>query len=468
MTQHATATALTQDLRDGRLSAVDLMAQTYAQIEAWNPATNAIVSLLPHDQAMAQAQVADGQAATGPLHGLPMAIKDLAHAKGFVTSMGAPLCANQDPAPVDEIMVARLHKAGALIIGKTNTPEFGLGSHTTNPVFGPTRNPWDLTRTPGGSSGGAAVALATGMLALADGSDMMGSLRNPAGWTGTYGLRPSWGAVPSEPAQDSFLHQLSTLGPMARNPQDLALLLSVQAGPDPRQPHGMTLPPPGPARPLRIGWLGDWQGAYAMEPGVLSTCEAALQVLEGVGHMVTPMGADFAADALWSSWTTLRSWQVAAGLAPLVKRKADRDALKPAAEWELQRGLSTSAMEIHDASVIRSQWFAQARALFDKVDVLALPSAQCWPFDHALDWPKEIAGRKMDTYHRWMEVVVPASLIGLPAIAVPAGLSAQGLPMGLQLIGPRLSDYALIALAQGFHEAAPWAGTLPQQPNERL
>jgi len=263
------------------------------------------------------------------------------------------------------------------------------------------------------------VALATHMLALADGSDMMGSLRNPAGWNGVYGLRPSWGRVPSEPKGDTFLHQLATNGPMARNPADLALLLDVQSGADPRQPHGYDSPLIGAklatgTRP-RLAWLADWGGAYPMEDGVLATCEAALN-----GWDVDLIAPLFPAADLWEAWTTLRSW-----------------------------GQGLRVADINRATLIRSQWFARAAALFENYDALVLPTAQCFPFPIEWDWPTEIAGAKMDTYHRWMEVVIPASLIGLPALAVPI----KGAAMGLQFVGPRGSDARLLEIGQRWEDA---------------
>ena len=240
-------------------------------IERHNSRVNAVISLSDPDDLMKQAEAAD-QVPTeqrGLLHGEPIAIKDLANAAGFETSMGSPFF-KKNHVKTDDIMVARMRAAGAIIIGKTNTPEFGLGSHTFNPVHGATGNAYDATRSAGGSSGGAAVALATGMIRYADGSDMMGSLRNPGAWNNVYGFRPTYGRVPSEPMGDNFLHQLSTLGPMARTPRDLAALLDVQSGADPRQPHGarydLTLGPiDAPVAGRRIGWLGDWGGAFAME-----------------------------------------------------------------------------------------------------------------------------------------------------------------------------------------------------------
>ncbi|GGX46883.1 amidase [Tateyamaria omphalii] len=460
------ALALRAQLDAGNITAETLMERTLDRIAAINPKVNAIVSLRDADTLMSEARAADAAPKAGWLHGIPMAIKDLANAKGLLTSMGSPLFAGQ-VAPSDDVMVARLRAAGAIIIGKTNTPEFGLGSHSINPVFGATRNPYNAECSAGGSSGGAGVALATGMLSVADGSDMMGSLRNPAGWNNVYGMRPSWGLVPSEPMGDSFLHQLSTNGPMARTPSDLAALLDTMAGSDPRQPHGVDAPPTlpqieGGADGLCVGWLGDWGGALPMAAGVLDLCKAALTEMEVLGVTVDAIDAPFDRDEIWSSWITLRSWAVAGNLDVLYADPAKREHLKDTAIWEIERGLGLSAMEVHRASVIRSHWFKAATVLFERYDVLVLPSAQMWPFDVSMDWPSEIGGTAMDTYHRWMEVVVPASLLGLPAVCVPAGFGGpHDLPMGLQLIGRRGSDALLLRLAQAWHDMTDWPARRP-------
>ncbi len=280
------ATSLAALIGQGAVAPSELMAATLERIAAVNPAVNAVVSLRDGDALMAEARAADGAPRRGWLHGIPMAIKDLADVAGLPTTQGSPLFAGAVAAR-DDLMVARLRAAGAIIIGKTNTPEFGLGSHTFNPVFGVTRNPFDLARSVGGSSGGAAAALATGMVAVADGSDMMGSLRNPAAWNGVYGMRPTWGLVPPEPEGEMFLHQLSTLGPMARTPRDLGALLATMSGPDPMQPHGrpaLAMPALRAAGPRRIGWLGDWGGVLAMEPGLLAAAEGAVARLAALGH----------------------------------------------------------------------------------------------------------------------------------------------------------------------------------------
>jgi amidase len=423
------ATSLSALIGQRAVSPAEVMAAVLARIGAVNPAVNAIVSLRDGDMLLAEARAAENGPRKGWLHGIPLAVKDLADARGLPTSQGSPLLAGQ-VARADDVVVARMRAAGAIIIGKTNVPEFGLGSHTFNPVFGATRNPFDLGRSAGGSSGGAAAALATGMVAVADGSDMMGSLRNPAAWNNVYGMRPTWALVPPEPEGEMFLHQLSTLGPMARTPRDLGGLLDVMAGPDPQQPHGRGQFRMGLLRPAerrRIGWLGDWGGAYPMEAGVLAAAEGAVRRLESLGHVVEAVAPPFDAGRLWESWTTLRSWAVAGSLGGL-----DLAALKPEAQWEVTRGAALSAAETYDA--------------------LVLPAAQVWPFPVEERWPAEIAGRAMDTYHRWMEVVVPVSLIGLPCVALPCG-TVEGLPHGLQLFGPRGADMALLEIAEGWEAA---------------
>ncbi|WP_170390396.1 amidase [Ruegeria arenilitoris] len=456
------AADLLEKLATGHLSAVELMRATLDRIAQVNGQVNAIVALQDENVLMAQARDADDKSGRGPLHGLPIAVKDLVNVAGIASTQGSPVFRDHVPA-VDDLIAARLRAAGAILIGKTNTPEFGLGSHTFNPVYGATRNPYDPARSCGGSSGGAAVALATGMVALADGSDMMGSLRNPAAWNNVYGFRPSWGRVPSEPQGDLFLHQLSTLGPMARSPQDIGLLLDVISGPDPRQPLSVSCDPVTPLSVesldgMRIGWLGDWGGAFPTEEGILTQCSNELAIFEGLGATVEDVPPPFDAERLWDSWITLRSWNVAASLLPLADRK---DVLKDTAQWELERGLAQTAMEVHAASVTRSDWCRRAVELFAEYDALVLPAAQVWPFPVDQPYPRSIGGVAMDTYHRWMQVVTPVSLIGLPCLSIPAGFGPGGLPMGMQLFGPRGSDAQLLALGAAYHAVTHWPQKRP-------
>ena len=452
-------------LQEREISAEELMRLALARIAAVNGAINAVVSLREETELMSEARAADATPRSGWMHGLPLAVKDLSNVKGLPTTCGSPIFEGEI-ATNDDIMVARMRAAGAIIIGKTNTPEFGLGSHTFNPVHGVTRNPFDPSRSAGGSSGGAAAALACRMLPIADGSDMMGSLRNPAAWNNVYGFRPSWGRVPSEPVGDIFLHQLATNGPMGRSPRDVAALLDVQSGPDPRQPHGCAFDPvlpqiDKPLGKLRIGWLGDWGGAYPIEAGLLEHCAAALPGLKDLGMTIEPVPAPFEAESLWQAWTTLRSWAVAGGSAPLFEDPATRDLLKAEAIWEIEKGLGFSGLDIHRASEIRSEWFRKAARLFEDYDAMLLPCTQVWPFPADWRYPKEIAGKKMDTYHRWMEIVIPVGLIGLPCLNLPIGLGANGLPAGLQLFGPRGSDAKLLAIGQLWHGATDHAAQRP-------
>lgn len=460
---------LTAALRDGELSAEAVMQATLARIAARNGAVNAIVDLREAEVLMGEARAADATPPErrGVLHGLPVAVKALSDVKGMRTTEGSPLYADR-MASKDSAFVAHMRAAGAIFIGKTNVPEFGLGSHSYNPVHGVTRNPYDATRTAGGSSGGAGAALALNMVALADGSDMMGSLRNPAGWNNVYGFRPSWGVVPKETGGESFWQQLSTIGPMARSPRDCALLMSVIAQPEPGVPFNMpaqewTLPEDCTAQGMRVGWLGDWGGAMPMEEGILGLSEAGLKELSALGATVEPVAPPFDAEAMFQSWSALRAFALAGELADVYEDPAKRERLKPAAQWEVKRGIEMTAMDLQRATRLRSDWFVQAARLFEDYDVVALPVSQVFPFPADWDWPKEIAGVKMDTYHRWMQVMVPASLLGLPAISVPVGFGTTGLPMGVQIIGAKGQDGKVLRVAQAYHDATNWPERHPPQ-----
>ena len=451
-------------LAAGALTAEALMEATLARIAAVNPGLTAIVALRDADALMAEARAADRAPRRGWLHGMPFAVKDLADVAGLPTSQGSPALAGQ-VAAADSGLAARLRAAGAIFIGKTNVPEFGLGSHSANPVHGTTVNPYDRACSAGGSSGGAGAALAARMVAVADGTDMMGSLRNPAAWNNVWSLRPTWGLVPSERGGDSFLHCVSTAGPMARSPADLARLLATLAVPDPRRPFGRPVPDlsglDAPVAGMRIGWLGDWGGAWPIEPGLLDCARAALGVLEGLGCHVEELAPPFPAPALWESWTVLRSFALAGGIAALYDDTAARAVMKPEAVWEIERGRALTAPQVQAASEIRSAWYARAAELFERVDALALPATQVWPFPAGIDWPKEIAGQGMDSYHRWMEVMVPVSLAGLPCLGMPAGFGAAGLPAGVQVFGSAGGDAMLLRLASAYHAETRWPQRRP-------
>ena len=444
----------------------EVMAACLDRIAAVNPAINAVVSLRDRDALMAEARALDDAPPNGALFGLPVAIKDLAPTKGIRTTWGSPIHAGHVPA-ADALMVARIKAAGAIVIGKTNTPEWGHGSHSFNPVFGVTRNPYDLTRSAGGSSGGAAAALAARMVPLADGSDMMGSLRNPAAFCNIYGFRPSYGRVPGDALGDTFMATLATEGPMGRSVEDVARFLGVLAGANPAVPFGLPggdfTGDPAEMTGLRIGWLGDWGGAYPCEPGIVDLCLAGVKVLEDQGAVVEAVAPPFPAERLWQAWMTLRAFLNAGAKGALRDDPAKWAQLKPETQWEIAQGLSVTAAQVYEASTIRSRWYARAAGLFDRFDALVMPAAQVWPFLADWRWPEAINGRAMDSYHRWMEVVVPVSLIGLPSLAVPCGFGAQGLPMGMQIIGRFGADARVLAMGEAYHRATDWPGRRPPQ-----
>ncbi len=446
------------------------MAATLERIAARNLDLTAIVALREPDALMADARAADETAPRSWLHGLPVAVKDLVDVAGIPSTSGSPIFANNVPTQ-DHLLAARLRRAGAILIGKTNVPEFGLGSHSMNPVYGTTKNPYDHSRTAGGSSGGAGAALAAGLISVADGSDAMGSLRNPAGWNNIYSLRPTYGLVPAQPGGDVFMHPLSSLGPMGRSPRDVAGLLQVIGGADSRVPFARDVPAlelEADVSGMRLGWLADWGGAYPMEDGILDTCVTALTALEDLGCTVEVLPAPFPAADLWQSWTTLRSFASAGALRALHADPARRSDLKPELHWEIERGLALGAEEVLAASETRSAWFQRLGDVFQRYDALVLPSAQCWPFPAEWRYPEVIAGRFMDTYHRWMEVVVPVSLVGIPAVTLPAGFGAvQDLPIGLQVFGPAGADARLLQLAHAYDAATGWPRRRPPPETSR-
>ena len=446
-----------------QVSCQEVMHSTLERIARLNPQSNAIVSLQEPELLMAQARERDAQLARGEsmgwMHGMPQAIKDLANSKGLRTTLGSPLM-KDFVAAEDGLMASRMKAAGAIVIGKTNTPEFGLGSHTFNEVFGPTRNAWDPSKSAGGSSGGAAVALAQRLLPVADGSDFMGSLRNPAGWNHVFGLRPSQGRVPMWPAQDVFIAQLATEGPMARHVADLAMLLSVQAGAHPSSPLSLTEDAAVFAGTLasdpkgqRIGWLGNLQGYLPMEDGILDVCQSALNSFSGMGCQVDEARLGMPPEEVWQAWLVWRQALVGPRVAPFLINPTHRAHIKAEALWEHDQSLGLTGSQWMAASASRTRFYQSMRALFEKFDVLAIPVAQVWPFDVNLRWPHTVAGRSMDTYHRWMEVVIYATFAGLPSISVPAGFGENGLPMGLALIGKPQGDWDLLKLAHAYEMA---------------
>nr|WP_281376492.1 amidase [Actinomycetospora corticicola] len=452
-------------LRRRDVSCVEVATATLARLDDLNPAVNAVVARRDPDAVLAEAAARDAEAAAGRwrgvLHGVPQAVKDLAEVAGQPFAAGSPVFRDR-VGVVDAPHVARMRAAGALFVGRTNTPEMGFGSQTYNPVYGATRNPWDLTRTVGGSSGGAAAALACRLLPAADGSDYMGSLRNPAAWSSAYGLRPSRGRVPGVPG---FVAQLGEAGPMARSVADLAALLSVMTtggpvGPldhsDPLDLSSLTAADP---TSLRVGWLGDLGGRLACEDGLLDLARrGSVDVFAGLGATVEEVVPPFDLDALWEAFLVWRWWN-ACEMAPLLEHhRAD---LKPELVWEIEQGLTLTALRVHRAAAVRAEWFRAVVGMFDRFDVLVAPATQVHPFPVEVTWPREIAGRTMDTYHRWMETVAPWSMAGVPVMGMPAGFTPGGLPVGVQLIGPPGGDRRVLEVALAHEAATGFAGAVP-------
>jgi amidase len=462
------AVALGSALHSREVSCVEAMTAFLDHIERLNPKVNAIVAIEDRAGLLKQAaerdeQLARGQSA-GLLHGFPHAVKDLQAVKGIRSTQGSPIFKDFIPA-ADSLMVERLRKAGAIIIGKTNTPEFGLGSHTYNPVYGITRNAYDQSRSAGGSSGGAAVALALRMLPLADGSDYGGSLRNPAGWNNVVGFRCSIGRVPND-ARDVWLPSIGVAGPMARNVPDLALLLSVQGGYDPRLPLSMDGDSAVFKAPLekdfkgkRIAWAGDFKGSTPYEPGVLEVCKTALKTFETLGCAVEEAEPDYPLDDVWRAVLRIRGWQQGGNLVALYNDPAKRALLKPEALYEIETGMKLSAYDVTAASVVRSEWYQVVRRFFERYDFFIVPTAQVFPFDAEIDWPREIAGQRMETYHEWMKAMLLVSMAGCPALAVPAGFGDRNLPIGIQIIAPNHREMDCLQLGYAYTTAANWTNT---------
>jgi amidase len=457
-------------LRRRDVSAREVVSAHIARIGAFNPVINAVVTRT-FEAAMARAADADEAIARGNplglLHGLPVAHKDLADTAGVRTTYGSPLFATNVPQR-DGLVVQRMAQAGAVSLGKTNVPEFGAGSHTVNPVFGATHNPYDLGRSAGGSSGGAAAALAARLITLADGSDLGGSLRNPASFCNVVGLRPSPGRVPDWPFAD-VADQFAVVGPMGRTVADTALLLAVLAGPDPRVPLALDQPPPAVVDPaqisalldrdlsgLRIAWSPDL--GLPVEPEVLHVLAPARQVLAGLGGIVTDAAPDLSgADEVFR---TFRAFAFATFRRDLLTTAPDL--IGPNVTWNIQRGLELTTEDLSRATVLRAGLAERITAFFADFDVLACPVSQVAPFDITLDWVHEINGQPLQTYLDWMASAYFISATGLPAISVPAGFTPGGLPVGLQLVGRRRGDWDLLAVAHAFESATGYAARVPE------
>lgn len=455
------AAELGRRIRAGELSAREVLAGHLERLDHVNPAVNAIVTVTA-ERAERAALEADETFARGgplgPLHGLPIAHKDLALTAGVRTTFGSPIFADYVP-DRDELFVQRIRTAGAIAIGKTNTPEFGAGSQTFNPVFGPTRNPYDLSKTAGGSSGGAAAALASGIVPIADGSDLGGSLRNPASFCNVVGFRPSPGRVPSWPS----LHTRDTLavdGPMARTVEDVALLLSAMAGPDPRVPvslpePGVTFAPPigGDVGTPMVAWAPDAGGTMPFEPEVVGIVDASRGVFEALGCRTEDAFPDLRGAR--EVFLTMRAHLFDLDLGSLLD--GHREQMKATVVWNIERGRRLTGPDIADAERRWSVLSERVAAFFERYEFLVMPVTQVVPFDVTLEYPTDVAGVPMRTYLDWMESCWCITVTGHPAISVPYGFTADGLPVGVQIVGRRSNDLGVLRLAHAF-EAATLSG----------
>ncbi len=462
----STATELAAALKAGELSSREVVEAHLARIDRVNPSINAVVTLVA-DQALAAAKAADdllaSGAAVGPLHGMPILHKDTYATAGIRTTQGSPIFADFVPTSND-LLITRELAAGAITMGKTNVPEFAAGSHTFNQVFGTTLNPWDRTRSAGGSSGGSAAALAARLTPLADGSDMGGSLRNPASFCGVVGFRPSPGRVPAYPVVSAW-STLGVQGPLGRTVADAALLLSVQAGPSELSP--ISLDDPGSVfagsleadlSGLRVAWSADLGGAVDVDPEVRRIVTAQAAVFESLGCIVEEASPRFTgADEVFR---TLRAVQFEAGMGALRDKHADR--MKPSLVWNIDAARSLTGADVARVEVLKTQLFQRMRRFFERHDVLILPTSQVPPFDASLEYPSEVDGKPQQTYLDWMRSCYYVSTLGVPALSVPAGFTSGGLPVGIQIVGPFRSDLRVLQVGHAFEQATGWTRHHPK------
>ena len=451
------ARELARMIRERKTSAREVMGAFLQQIARVNPKVNAIVAKLPDERCLALADEADARLArgekVGALHGLPIAIKDLDPVVGFPFAAGSPVYKDRMPTE-DNVVVERIRSAGALIIGKTNVPEFGLGSHTYNSVYGTTYNPYDLSKSAGGSSGGAAAALATGMLPIANGSDTGGSLRNPGNFNNVVGLRPTVGLVPMAPTSLPYVG-LGVKGPLGRTVADTALLLSVMAGADARDPGSYPSAATIFAQPLerdlkgvRVAWCPDL-GGLPLDHEVRRALESQRDAVSRLGCVVEDACPDLAgADEVF---LTLRAFRAHTTLGPLLA--ANRGRMKPEAIREVELGEKLSGPEVSRAMMRQAEIMERMRKFQEKYEFLLCAVNQVPPFDAGLDWPKEIAGVKMEHYIAWMRSAYYITVTHRPAISVPAGFTANGLPVGIQIVGRHRADFDLLRFAHLFEQA---------------
>jgi amidase len=432
-------------IRAGDLSARETIGAHLERIESVNPKVNAIITLTAEKAMEAAARADEAQArgeAMGCLHGLPVAHKDLQPTRDVRTTFGSPLFSDFIPTE-DSLLVERVRDEGGIMMGKTNTPEFGAGSQTYNEVFGATLNPWDMTKTCGGSSGGSAVALACGMTALADGSDLGGSLRNPASFCGVVGLRPSAGRVPVRPVPTPS-SPLSVEGPLARSVEDLALFLSAIAEPG----SLFAAPLERDFQGVRVAWWRDL-GGIPMDREVREVTNAQRSVFESLGCVVEEAEPDW--EGVDKAFRTLRFWMSGLRLGDVAKQYPEL--LKDTLRWEIEQARGLSATDVRLAQMKHTEIVERMRRFMERYEFFVLPVSQVPPFDVTQHWPVQIGNTKMETYIDWMKSCYYVSMTASPAMSVPCGFTRAGLPVGTQIVGRHRDDFGLLQMAHAFEEA---------------
>ncbi len=457
---------LAESIKTRKYSVTEVMENYLNQIERVNPYVNAIVSL-DRERALNEAKEADeilgSGKPVGPLHGVPIAIKDTHNAQGFPTTNGS-LIFKDNIAVEDDLLVQRLKNAGAIVIGKTNVPEFAAGAHTFNKVFGATKNPYNLERTAGGSSGGAAAAVACGMIPIADGSDMGGSLRYPAAFNNVVGMRTSPGRVPMYPKSAPY-STLGVQGPIARNVSDAALLLSVIAGPDHKSPIAIQEPGNVFLQPLekdvkglRIAWTVDFGGGIPVVPAIKANMEEQVKVFREMGCIVEEDYPDLTeADEVFH---ILRAWEMEMSYGEIVERNPD--VVKSSLLWNVQKGRELTGVEIGRAEQLRRELYHRMRIFFEKYDAFILPVSQVPPFDVDIEYPTVIEGVSLENYIDWMRSCYYISAVGNPALSVPSGFTLDGLPLGLQIVGPHQADFEVLQLGYAYEKVTGYEKKYPE------
>ncbi|WP_252313268.1 amidase [Sinobaca sp. H24] len=466
---YRSASQLALMIQQQELSSRELMEASLARIRSINPHINAIVSL-DEERALKGADEADralaSGAVTGPFHGLPIAVKDTHHAEGFPTTFGS-LAFKDHISTSDDLITERLKQAGAIVIGKTNVPEFAAGSHTFNQVFSTTRNPYDLTKTAGGSSGGAAAAVASGLIPFADGSDMGGSLRFPAAFNNVVGLRPSPGRLPMYPKAAPF-SPLAVQGPITRSTEDAFFMLSTLAGPDPRAPISIEEPGSVFTKPLhndisgmKIAWSADFGGQLPIEPEIQRVFKEQLSIFEkDLGCELEEACPSF--QEAEEAFQILRAWEFELTYKDIANKHGEL--LKDSFMTNFQKGQRLSGPDIGRAEQLHHNLYHRLRLFFETYDALLLPVSQVVPFSADIEYPSSINGLPMHSYLDWMKSCYYISAAGNPALSIPGGFTADHLPTGLQIVGPHHADYEVLRIGQAFEKAAAYGEKRPVFP----